>query len=158
MMSEKKRTLREKASAGTGHHMEPTLAISLGFPTARLATRRSGPGRSWRTLSTTRPALAAVVAVLLVATVSFAVRPAAAAFASRHVIVRTLPGHEHAVEREVSNLGGNVGMELPIVSGFSATIPDSAWQSIAGDSGVVEVTPNGGGTLSNTDDPPGDPD
>ena len=72
--------------------------------------------------------LSVAIAALLVSAGTAAV---AAIGARRHVIVRTLPGFERAVEREITHLGGQVGIELPIVNGFVATIPDSSLPALS---------------------------
>ena len=98
--------------------------------------------------------LSVAIAALLVSAGTAAV---AAIGARRHVIVRTLPGFERAVEREITHLGGQVGIELPIVNGFVATIPDSSLPALNEDKAVVSVTPNGRLTFSSTYDASGDP-
>ena len=110
--------------------------------------------RSWCALAT-RPALkrvlAAIVLTLLAATGIVAVGPTVAGSGPpRHVIVRTLPGQMHAVEREVASLGGKVETELPIIHGFSATVPEAAMLSMARNEAVVAVTPNGRVSLSSS--------
>src|SRR5438876_12456002 len=77
--------------------------------------------------------------------------------ARRDVIVRTLPGLERAVEREVARLGGKIGLELPIIGGFSARIPNAALPVLRADRAVVALTSNGRLTFPSTYDPSGDP-
>jgi serine protease AprX len=69
------------------------------------------------------------------------------------VIVRTVPGHEQALERQVAALGGKVRTELPIIDGFSAIVPQGALVSLSHDDAVVSVTPDANISLSGTYDP-----
>jgi serine protease AprX len=96
-------------------------------------------------------------ALLVGLLISSATASVASIGARLRVIVRTVPGHEIAAERRVGNLGGRVEMELPIIDGFSATIPENALPAIAADKAVVAVTPDGRITLSSAYDPSGDP-
>jgi hypothetical protein len=112
----------------------PSRTLALARPTDSM-WRRSF---AWRVLS-------ALTVALLVAGGASAV---AAIGASRSVIVRVLPGHERAVEREVANLGGKIQLALPIINGFSATIPESAIHAVVEDKAVMAVTPNGRISLS----------
>jgi subtilase family protein len=115
--------------------------------------------RSWWAVAS-RPALkrwvAAILLALLAASGTVATGPSAAGSGPpRHVIVRTLPGHMLAVEREVARLGGRVETELPIIHGFSATVPEAALPAMARDNAVVAVTPNGRVSLSGRKDTSG---
>jgi serine protease AprX len=69
------------------------------------------------------------------------------------VIVRTVPGHDQALERQVATLGGNVGKELPIIHGFSAIVPQAALVTLSHDVAVVSVTPDANISLNGTYDP-----
>jgi serine protease AprX len=101
-----------------------------------------------------RQVVSLILLALLVATGTVAARSAVAGLSShRKVIVRTVPGHEQAVEREISGLGGRVETELPIIHGFSATIPEAALETLARDEAVLAVSPNGRVSLSGTYDP-----
>jgi subtilase family protein len=119
--------------------MSGALGLSLEAPWAT-------PSRSFRVGH--RPAMRQVISVILlaliVATGTVVTRSAAAAWHRDHrVIVQTRPGHEHAIEREISSLGGSVEAELPIIHGFSATVSENALKALAKDPAVLAVSPNG---------------
>src|SRR4051794_30140462 len=59
------------------------------------------------------------------------------------VIVREADGAGTAPEHLVRQLGGKVNFELPLIGGFSATIPASAVDAVAAGQGIVAVTPDG---------------
>jgi serine protease AprX len=69
------------------------------------------------------------------------------------VIVRTVPGHEQALERQVAALGGTVRTELPIIHGFSAIVPQAVLVTLSHDVTVVSVTPDANISLNGTYDP-----
>ncbi len=111
---------------------------------------------TWRP-STMRRFASLILLTLLVSTGTVATRDVVASLGShRKVIVSTLPGHENAVEREVSNLGGRIETQLPIIHGFSATIPEAAVETLARDEAVVAVSLNGRVSLTGTYDPTND--
>jgi Subtilase family len=111
---------------------------------------------TWRP-STMRRFASLILLTLLVSTGTVATRDVVTSLGShRKVIVRTLPGHENAVEREVSNLGGRIETQLPIIHGFSATIPEAAVETLARDEAVVAVSLNGRVSLTGTYDPTND--
>jgi len=108
---------------------------------------------------TTLPLLLSVIVLaLLVATGTVAARSVTGEFGPQHrVIVRTLPGHERAVEREISSLGGRVETQLPIIHGFSATIPEAALGNLARDEAVLAVSLNGRVSLTGSYEASNDP-
>jgi subtilisin family serine protease len=57
-------------------------------------------------------------------------------------IVRAIPGAESHVERAVADLGGQIRLRLPIIAGFSATVPLSAVATLRFLPGVVSVSPD----------------
>jgi len=103
------------------------------------------------------PLFLAVVLALLIATGTVAPpAPVSDSAPPRHVIVQTLPGQERAVERSVADLGGRVRTELPIIHGFSATIPEVALRALTAHRAVVAVTPDRRVTLAGRSGPSGD--
>jgi serine protease AprX len=59
------------------------------------------------------------------------------------VIVRTDPAVLADAERLVTRAGGRVGRRLPLISGFSATVPSSALTRLNRMAGVTSVTVDG---------------
>jgi serine protease AprX len=101
-----------------------------------------------------RQVVSIVLLAFLVATGTVVARTAVASLGPQQkVIIRAVPGHEHAVERAVSSLGGRVEMELPLIHGFSATIPEMTLEAIAHDKAVLAASPNGRISLSGSYDP-----
>ncbi|HEV8420950.1 MAG TPA: S8 family serine peptidase, partial [Actinomycetota bacterium] len=127
------------------------LALDGRGATALVLSRPCGVARRRFTI---RQVLSLTLLALLVATGTVATRSAVAGLGShRKVIVRTVPGHEQAVEREISGLGGRVETQLPIIHGFSATIPEAALAALAKDEAVLAVTLNGRVSLTGSYDP-----
>jgi serine protease AprX len=58
------------------------------------------------------------------------------------VIVRAEPGALAVAAREVERLGGEVGRQLRVINGFTAQLPTSQVDRLAGSSGIVSVTGN----------------
>ncbi len=56
------------------------------------------------------------------------------------VIARWQPGHELAGEAAVAALGGTVGIRIPMIGGFTATIPGTAVGPLAHTAGVANVS------------------
>jgi serine protease AprX len=133
--------------------MNGGMVLALdGRGTAALVLPR--PHRVARRPFTVRQVVSLVLLALLVATGTVATRSAVARLgAHRKVIVRTVPGQEHAVEREISGLGGRVETQLPIIHGFSATIPEAALDALARDEAVLSVSLNGRVSLTGSYDP-----
>src|SRR5207302_2505861 len=90
----------------------------------------------------------AVVALLgltlaLTASVSVVASVAAASGPSEAVIVRVQPGTGlGSVEQEIGALGGQVGIELPIIDGVAARVPQGGLRALSTLPGVVSVTPD----------------
>jgi serine protease AprX len=88
-----------------------------------------------------------VSAVLACALAVTAAVPAARLIASAgdqiSVIVRELETAGNAPERFVRSIGGKVDFELPLIGGFSATVPAAAMQALAARSDVSAVSPDG---------------
>src|SRR5581483_8945222 len=57
-----------------------------------------------------------------------------------HVIVQKLAATDRAPEAAISNLGGTVTHDLPIVDGFAATVPAAATAHLASIPGIRAVT------------------
>ncbi|MBV9412338.1 MAG: S8 family peptidase, partial [Acidimicrobiia bacterium] len=57
-----------------------------------------------------------------------------------HVIVQKLAASDRAPEAAISNLGGTVTRDLPIVDGFAATVPSTATAHLASIPGIRAVT------------------
>src|SRR6266540_3133033 len=130
------------------------LALDGRGATALVLSRPCGVARRRFTI---RQVLSLMLLALVVATGTVATRSAVSGLSPhRKVIVRTLPGHEQAVEREVSGLGGRVETQLPIIHGFSATIPEAALEALARDEAVLAVTLNGRVFLTGSYDPSND--
>jgi serine protease AprX len=68
--------------------------------------------------------------------------PSAQASSAVTVVVQTVPGSGGAVEQAVGRLGGHVGVALPIIDGFAATIPAGRVDALQATPGVTAVTPN----------------
>ena len=58
------------------------------------------------------------------------------------VIVRAIAGAEARIERLVASEGGSITARLPIIDGFSATLPRWVANTIGADPSVVSVSPN----------------
>jgi serine protease AprX len=58
------------------------------------------------------------------------------------VVVQALPGAGQGVEQAVTRLGGHVDTALPIIDGFSATLPADRIGALEATPGVVAVTEN----------------
>src|ERR1041385_6167994 len=93
-----------------------------------------------------RKSLAGLFAMTTAASLSLASMP----IAQRHeveqrvsVIVTKLNPFDHHAEQVVTDLGGTVQDELPIVNGFTATVPSSSVPQIASVPGVTNVVRNG---------------
>jgi serine protease AprX len=110
--------------------------------------------RRWRRPMASALALATMVAMLLAAQGATA-RAATPRLAS--VIVRTVPGHEGGVAREIKRSGARVGLQLRIINGFAATVPTSALSTLSRDPAVLSVTPDASVRLSGGYDQSGDP-
>ena len=77
------------------------------------------------------------------ASVAMQASAAAAAGPEEAVIVRVQTGTGlGAVEQEVRALGGQVGLELPIINGVAAQVPQGGLVALASQPGVVSVTPD----------------
>jgi subtilase family protein len=127
--------------------MSGSLSLSMDARWAGAASRD-------RRRQTPRQVLSILLLTLIVATGTFVTRSAVAGSGPDHrVIIRTLPGHEQAVGREVVSLGGRVEVQLPIIHGFAATVPEVALQALTHDRAVQSVTPNGRLSLTGRPDP-----
>ncbi|TMD99074.1 MAG: peptidase S8 and S53 subtilisin kexin sedolisin, partial [Chloroflexi bacterium] len=79
----------------------------------------------------------------LTASVSVVASVAAASGPSEAVIVRVQPGTGlGSVEQEIGALGGQVGIELPIIDGVAARVPQGGLRALSTLPGVVSVTPD----------------
>jgi serine protease AprX len=119
------------------------------------------------TLRTARRAAAAVPAAVLAASVLYTAGASPAAAGTlrgdpRSDVIVTMTGPDPAAaQRQVVLAGGRVGTLLPIVHGFTATVPVAALPALAALPGVRSVTPNASGHLLSIDpdlgyDPAGD--
>lgn len=89
--------------------------------------------------------LAVAVAVLVVAAMLPAVAGRASSAADGppvSVIVRAEPGALEAAARQVERFGGQVGRQLSVINGFSASVPTSAMGRLATAPAVRSVTEN----------------
>ncbi|MFI5042652.1 MAG: hypothetical protein ACHQNA_12540, partial [Acidimicrobiales bacterium] len=105
-----------------------------------------------------RPFAALIAGLTVVASVGIAVPSAAAVLGGRakvdpgllrealarpaatlHVIVRESRPASNAAERLVGDLGGKVSLELPLVDGFSASLPASGLAALARSDSVVRI-------------------
>src|SRR5439155_24091234 len=57
-------------------------------------------------------------------------------------IVRTITGAQARIERFVTSEGGSITADLPIIDGFSATLPQRVAEAIGSDPWVVSVSPD----------------
>ncbi len=62
--------------------------------------------------------------------------------ASGAYIVQSAPGHGSQAKHDVIALGGTVGIDLPIINGFGASMSPAAASSLAGSADVREVSPD----------------
>src|ERR1051325_5899626 len=108
----------------------------------------------WRRRLSSVLALVTLLAALIAASGASA-RAATPRFAS--VIVRTVPGREQSVEGDILRSGGRVGLRLPIIHGFSASVPTTALRTLSHDAAVASVTPDAAVRLSGAYDQSGDP-
>jgi serine protease AprX len=90
-----------------------------------------------------------LLAVAVVATVVVAMLPAAAGGATSSadgglvsVIVQAQPGAMAAAAEQVERLGGQVGRQLSIIGGFTASVPANHVEQLGGSPGVNSVTEN----------------
>ena len=90
-----------------------------------------------------------LLAVAVVATVVVAMLPAAAGGATSpadgglvSVIVQAQPGAVAAAAGQVERLGGQVGRQLSIIGGFTASVPANQVEQLGGSPGVSSVTEN----------------
>jgi len=58
------------------------------------------------------------------------------------VIVRTVAGAQARLERFVTSEGGSITADLPIIDGFSTTLPQRIADAIGSDPWVISVSPN----------------
>ena len=84
-------------------------------------------------------ALAILMAPSLVSTPQAAKTPSEASVA---VVVRELPGADNGPEMLVEQLGGTVGLQLDIIDGFSAMVPESAIATLQANPLVESVSPD----------------
>ena len=62
--------------------------------------------------------------------------------ASGAYIVQSAAGHSSQAKRDVIALGGTVGIDLPIIDGFGASLSPAAASALAGSADVREVSPD----------------
>ena len=62
--------------------------------------------------------------------------------ASGAYIVQSAPGHGSQAKHDVVALGGTVGIDLPIINGFGASLSPAAASALAGSADVREVSPD----------------
>ena len=82
-------------------------------------------------------------AAIIMATALPVARLVGTAGEQMQVIVREMDGAGSGPEHLVRQLGGKVNFELPVIGGFSATIPASAIDAVAAGHGISAVTPDG---------------
>ena len=116
--------------------------VADGPQGALIALSRSWGSRRMRQ-ALGRVAAAFVVSALLAATAVASHGTIAAAGGRVSVIVRAVAGSEQAVEGTVRSLGGSVDLPLPLIGGFSASVPASALRALREQRSVLDVTPNG---------------
>jgi len=85
---------------------------------------------------------AAVLAVTSMAGLGGGVAGAAPRSAPQAVVVVAGPGQLGAVEADVVALGGRIGRQLPIISGFAASVRADALAGLRSEPGVVSVSPD----------------
>ena len=69
--------------------------------------------------------------------------PAGPASAPVPVIVRGAPGSLAAVDRDITEAGGRVAEQIPLITASAAEVPASALGWLGAQPGIVEVTPDG---------------
>src|SRR3954454_16703622 len=100
-------------------------------------------GVSWFGVSWDICARFALTAAIVVASGLPIARLVATAGERLSVIVRDADGAGTAPEHLVRQLGGKVDFQLPLIRGFSATVPAAAVDAVAAGHGIVAVTPDG---------------
>ncbi len=105
-----------------------------GVVYARSWTGRSGRGGR-------QPLVAALVLAMLVATLGVGTTPTYSG-SPVSVIVRAVSGGAQQVEEVVSGVGGVIERRLPIIGGFSASLPADALPVLRHLPGVISVTGN----------------
>jgi len=69
--------------------------------------------------------------------------PAGPASAPVPVIVRGAPGSLAAVDRDITEAGGRIAEQIPLITASAAEVPASALGWLGAQPGIVEVTPDG---------------
>ena len=105
-----------------------------------MRTEWTAPARSGGLLRAVFGAVSLAVAVTAAASATSGVKAKPTTFTP--VIVRATPGAERRVEASTRRLGGTVGTRLPIVDGFSASIPAAAVPRLRVLPGVLSVAPD----------------
>ncbi len=77
------------------------------------------------------------------ASVAAAPLPTGPPSASTPVIVRGAPGSLAAVDQDITEAGGRVTEQIPLISASAAEVPASALGWLGAQPGIVEVTPDG---------------
>ena len=79
------------------------------------------------------------------ATVSVAAAPPppGASSPSTQVIVRGAPGNQSLVDRDITEAGGRVTEQIPLITASAAEVPTGALGWLSDQPGIVEVTPDG---------------
>jgi serine protease AprX len=104
-----------------------------------VAYARSWTGRSGR--GGRQPLVAALVLSMLVAALGVGTPPTYAG-APVSVIVRAVSGGAHQVEELVTGMGGAIERRLPIIDGFSASLPADALPILERSTAVLSLSPN----------------
>jgi serine protease AprX len=100
-------------------------------------------GVSWFGVSWDLGVQVLLSAAIIMATALPVARLVGTAGEQLQVIVREMDGAGSGPEHLVRQLGGKVNFELPVIGGFSATIPASAIDAVAAGHGISAVTPDG---------------
>jgi serine protease AprX len=105
-----------------------------GVVYARSWTGRSGRGGR-------QPLVAALVISMLVAALGVGTTPTYSG-SPVSVIVRAVSGGAHQVEELVTEMGGSIELRLPIIDGFSASLPADALPILERSTAVLSLSPN----------------
>ncbi|HEY7024106.1 MAG TPA: S8 family peptidase [Candidatus Limnocylindrales bacterium] len=100
-------------------------------------------GISWFGVSWDFAVQIALSAAIVMTTALPVARLVGTAGSQMQVIVREMDGAGNGPERLVRQLGGTINFKLPLIGGFSASIPASAIDAVAAGHGIAAVTPDG---------------
>jgi serine protease AprX len=124
----------------------PTAAGARQRQQERSTTLNARIDRSTAVAAASRTSLRPLAgAILTIFVAAFVLTPAGTRASSApdvSVIVRTFSGAQARIEGLVTSEGGSITAELPIIAGFSATLPQRVADAIGADPSVVSISPD----------------